>query len=80
MLTEPFTGIGGEFVVVVVFISQGCCPARWYLKHVLRLIKSDLARLAYVMTFDHPHARSFHLRHPHVSCGCRGSNLQHGLM
>ena len=33
------------------------------------------ARLAYVMTFDHPDAHSFHLRHPHVSYGCRRSNL-----
>ena len=24
------------------------------------------------MTFDHPHAHNFHLRHPHVSYGCRG--------
>ena len=25
------------------------------------------ARLAYVMTFDHPNAHTFHLLHPHVS-------------
>ena len=25
------------------------------------------AQLAYVMTFDHPHAYTFHLLHPHVS-------------
>ena len=33
------------------------------------------ARITYVMTFDHPHAHNFHLRHPHMSYGCRGSNL-----
>ena len=33
------------------------------------------ARLAYVMTFDNPDAHNFLLRHPHVSYGCRGSNL-----
>ena len=33
------------------------------------------ARLAYVMTFDHPHAHNFFIRHPHVSYGCRGSYL-----
>ena len=32
-------------------------------------------RLAYVMTFDHPHAHNFHLRRPNVSYGSRGSNL-----
>ena len=46
-----------------------------------RSVKADLngkifpydyrARLAYVMTFDHPHAHYFHLRHPHVSYVCR---------
>ena len=33
------------------------------------------ARLAYVMTFDYPHAHNFFIRHPHVSYGCRGSYL-----
>ena len=32
------------------------------------------AHLAYVTTFDLPHAHNFHLRYPHVSCGCCGSN------
>ena len=27
------------------------------------------ARITYVMTFDHPHAHNFHLRHPHMSYG-----------
>ena len=33
------------------------------------------ARITYVMTFDHPHAHNFHLRHPHMSYGYCGSNL-----
>ena len=33
------------------------------------------ARLAYIITFDHPHPQNFHLRHPQVSCECRMSNL-----
>ena len=46
-----------------------------------RFVKADLdgkifvydyrAWGAYVMTFDHPHAHYFHLRHPHVSYVCR---------
>ena len=31
--------------------------------------------LAYVMTFDHPHVRNFHLPHPRMSYGCHGINL-----
>ena len=30
---------------------------------------------AYVMTFDHPHVRNFHLPHPRMSYGCHGINL-----
>ena len=37
------------------------------------------ARLAYAMTFDHPHAHNFLIRHPHVSYGCRRSYL-HGTI
>ena len=33
------------------------------------------ARIAHVVTSDHTHAHNFDLRHPHVSYGCRGSNL-----
>ena len=33
------------------------------------------ARITYVMTFDHPQAHNFHLRNPHMSYRCRGSNL-----
>ena len=33
------------------------------------------ARLAYAMTFDHPHAHNFLIRRPHVSYDCRGSYL-----
>ena len=33
------------------------------------------ARLAYVMTFDHPHAHNFLIRRPYVSYDCRGSYL-----
>ena len=32
------------------------------------------SRLAYITTFDHPHAHNFPLRYPHMSYGCRGSN------
>ena len=45
-------------------------------------LKADLdyrARLAYVMTFDHPHAHNFHLRYPQVSYECRGSNLHYTI-
>ena len=37
------------------------------------------ARLAYVMTFNHPHVRNFRLRHPRVSYGSHGTNLHNTI-
>ena len=44
-------------------------------KNKLKAYLDYRARLAYVMTFDHPHAHNSHLRYPHVSYECRVSNL-----
>ena len=44
-------------------------------KNKLKAYLDYRERLAYVMTFDHPHAHNSHLRYPHVSYECRVSNL-----
>ena len=44
-------------------------------KNKLKAYLDYRERLAYVMTFDHPHAHNSHLRYPHVSYECRVSDL-----
>ena len=66
-----------EFLVwseLVVLVSKDIAHDSSIIHVITRFLKADLdgtifaydyrGRLAYFMTFDHPHAHNLHLRHP----------------
>jgi len=57
--------------------ENACTAGSWHFSDLDSAIFAYDYRegLAYVMTFDHPHVRNFHLPHPRMEYGCHGINL-----